>query len=380
MNINCLFFLLLITVSCKSQYNSYYEFAPSDHKENTVTLAQIADDINYISLENQYAISVINHIKITNKSIFLSSVEGVFKFDRDGKMVTKIGSKGRGPGEYIYSNDFAVDDIHETIYIKDRNNIIKVYSKHGIFQREINLQEFVGGIDVIEFYNSSLFVSFYLQFGDSQYNWIIIDTLGSVIKKKDRTIPNFTSNWGAKSGTFYFENKLSYWNPYNDTVFSISPDMSYKISFLFKPGIHRLPKSNFDPENEITRFILIRTLFETSRFLVFRYSYNKMGVIAFIDKKSKKSFVTFVDSFDSGGMVNDLDGCINFQPRSYLNENGREYMIGFLEPYNIKAHVTNFDLKNSTPKYLGEKETFIKMANNLKETDNPVLVLVRLKK
>ena len=40
------------------------------------------------------------------------------------------------------------------------------------------------GIDVIAFYNSKLFVSHFLQFGDSQYDWIIIDTLGTVVKKK----------------------------------------------------------------------------------------------------------------------------------------------------------------------------------------------------
>ena len=69
-----------------------------------------------------------------------------------------------------------------------------------------------------------------------------------------------------------------------------------------------------------------------------------------------------------------------FQPESYYVEDNREYMFGLINPYQIKALVTSIEFKNSTPKYLEKKKEFEKLANSLKETDNPVLMIVRLKK
>jgi hypothetical protein len=372
--------ILFLTFSCNSSKNNLYEFNPRNLDENRITISQIAEDINYIPLDNSYKIRTVSHVEITKNSIFLSSNEGVLKFTHDGKMVRKIGSKGRGPDEYIHCANFTVDDINETVYIKDRGNIIKVFSKYGSYLRSIPLQEIGSGIDVIEFYNSKLFVSYFLQFGDSQYNWIIIDTLGRIIKKKERTIPNFVSNWLEGSSTYKYESQLFYWNPYNDTVFSISQDLSFRPTILFGQGDYRLPKSSFDPVQEITHFMLIRSLFETKRFLVLRYSYNRKGNIALIDKKSKKSFLTYVENFEDGGITNDFDGGINFQPVSYYAEKEQEYMIGFFEPYKLKNHVTSIEFINSIPKYTEYKQKVESLAKSLSETDNPVLMIVRLKK
>jgi len=354
-------------------------FNPDGLVENKITLSQLADDIFYTPLDNSYPVKIVNRIILTQKAIFISSNEGVLKYNRDGKEVRKIGQKGRGPGEYIYSAAFTVDNINETVYIRDRSNVIKVYSESGNYLRDINLREFKGEIDGVEFHNSKLFLSFFLQFGDSQYNWVIIDTLGSIIKQKERTVPCFVSNWSEGSNTYKFNNKLSYWNPYNDTVYSVLPDMNYKASLIFSPGDYRLPKSSFDSEQNITNYMLVRSLFETRRFYVFRYAYNRKGIITLIDKESNKSYVTYVESFESDGLINDIDGYSGFQPVGYYSENQNEYMIGIIEPYVLKKHVTTDDFKNSLPKYPEKKKELEKLANSLKETDNPVLVLVKLK-
>ena len=145
---------------------------------------------------------------MTKYSIFISSEEGILKFNHDGRIVRKIGNKGRGPGEYMYCANFAVDDLFGSVYIKDRDNLIKVYSKNGTYLREIDLQELGSGIDLIEFFNCNLFVSNFLQFGESKHNWIIIDTLGAIIKERERTIPRFVSNWLERSRVYKYDNKL----------------------------------------------------------------------------------------------------------------------------------------------------------------------------
>jgi hypothetical protein len=384
MKIKYLFLLLALTSSCSSEQKDLYEFDPRSLHENRITLAEIADDIIYIPLDNSYPIGVINKLIITNNSIFLNSVGGIVAFNRDGKRARKIGNKGRGPGEYIYSTTFTVDNKHETVYVKDRGNIIKVYSANGNFLRSISLQEILGDIDVIEFFDSRLFVSYFLQFGDAKFNWIVIDTLGNLIIKKERTMPLFWSNWSLGGGTFKFKNKLSYWNPYNDTIFSILPDLTYKASFLLSAGEHRLPRSQFDLDKQFSLYMHLHSIIETSRFLVVEYFY-KNRVIALIDKKSKKSFLTYLekglpDGNQFGGIVNNLDGGTTFQPQSYFAENDQEYMVGLINPYQLRAYVLSNEFKNTTPKYPEKKKELEKLANSLTETDNLVLTLVRLKK
>jgi hypothetical protein len=55
-------------------------------------------------------------------------------------------------------------------------------------------------------------------------------------------------------------------------------------------------------------------------------------------------------------------------------------LISWIDAIKLKAHVTSETFLNSTPKYPEKKKELEKLANSLKETDNPVLMLVKLKK
>ncbi len=379
------FFLLF---SCKSHQNTLYEFDPRKLNQNKITLSEIADDIRYIPMDNSFPMGLIYRPRyFINNSIYISALNtGIMVFDRKGKLLRKIGSIGRGPGEYTSYYQFTVDDKRETVYVLDGSlNLIKVYSKTGVFLRSISLREYGEGVDAIEFYNSKLFISYPLQFFGVKYDWIILDTLGNLVKKKERTIPSFTSNWLIGGGMYKFENRIYHWNPFNDTVFSILPDLNYETSFLISPGEHRLPRSDFDIAKQFSLFFHPYSMFETRRFLVTDYFFKKR-IIALIDKKSNISYLTYLESWKAtvgekliGGIFNDLDGGVMFQPESYYVEDNREYMFGLINPYQIKALVKSNEFKSSIPKYLEKKKELVKLADSLKETDNPVFVLVRMK-
>jgi hypothetical protein len=127
-------------------------------------------------------------------------------------------------------------------------------------------------------------------------------------------------------------------------------------------------------------------MFETKDFLVLVYSYKKKW-IALINKNSKESFLSEVESFGGilgrkqlGGILNDLDGGIMFQPENYYVENDCEYMISWINPYQLKMHIAGNEFLKSVPKYPEKKKELEKVAASLKETDNPVLMMLRLKK
>jgi len=72
-----------------------------------------------------------------------------------------------------------------------------------------------------------------------------------------------------------------------------------------------------------------------------------------------------------------LDGGPGFFPKTIKDDNT---IIGWVDAQKLKSHVASEEFKNSKPKYPGKKKELEKLANSLKETDNPVLVLVSLKK
>lgn len=379
--------LIILLISCKPNDKSLFEFDPSSLKENEITLSEIADDINYIPLDNSFPLASINSAynpNIVNNFIYLNDENiGLLIFGRDGGFLRKVGSKGRGPGEYLYCHEFTINQNTGTVYVYDGDKNIKIYSKNGAFRKSFSLSEYGGSIDVIEIFNSMLFISYQLQYNDDdKYEWIILDTLGNLIKKKVRTIPPFKSNFLAGGGTFIFDQKLNFWNQFIDTVFSFSPDFTYKTNFIFKPGEYRLPKTYIDdPYNQKSLFITMNQLFETKYFLMIRYSfYREKNGFVIIDKKSRESFLSYWSYENYGSITNDLDGGTKFLPRTYLAENRREYLIELIDPYQLKTHVSGNEFKNSLPKYPEKKKELEKLANSLKETDNPVLMIVRLKK
>ena len=73
------------------------------------------------------------------------------------------------------------------------------------------------------------------------------------------------------------------------------------------------------------------------------------------------------------GLVNDLDGGPNIIPISTKDDNT---VVGMMEAIELKAYVASDTFRNSNPKYPKKKEVLEKLANSLKDTDNPVLIMV----
>jgi len=368
---------------CGSPDNNLYKFDPRTFEENSFYLSEIADEVKYVPLDNSIPLGSILNIHFRNNTIYFSSKDiGILAFDRETQQLKLIGTVGKGPGEYLYNNSFTVDENTKTIYILDRGDIIKVFSGTGKFLRSFSLQGY-GVSEAIECYNSRLFVSYALQFENARYKWIVFDTLGNVIEKKGRGIPSFTANYGTNRTAYKFGHRIYYWSNYTDTVFSVLPDLKEEASFIISPGEHRPPRSNLSFEQLMqNKFLNLFTIFETNRFFVIRYYYQK-PTLTLIEKHNQESFMTYLEyDYENclNGIENDIDGGYYFIPEYYFTEKGREYMVGLQYPYQIKARVANDEFKDLIPKNPEKKKELEKLAASLKETDNPVLVLVRLKK
>ena len=371
-----LLFLFLLVMSCGSPDNEIIEVDFEKISDNEITLSAIADDITYVTLDNNYPMSIFYGIEIFNDTIYVDEKDnGMFALDMTGKIIRRYGSRGRGPGEYVYGLRFTIDRDNRILYLLDSKNILK-YSLDGAFLGNISLEKYPGYFSDIKFQGSSI-IAFDFNAGRATYNWIVIDAEGNLIKEKYNSVPPFKSGWGSINNIYEFESSTFYHNVYNDTVFCISPDLSYRTSFLFKPSELRWPRHHVDL-SERFNYILLNLVLETRAFIVLQYYYKK-SYMAFIEKGSGKSYkVTWEE--ENRGIINDLDGGAPFEPKQYFEEDRREYLVGFTQPVDILTRISSGDFSNSAAKYPEKKEALIKLAEEIKETDNSILTIVRLKK
>jgi hypothetical protein len=346
--------------------------------EGEVFLSEFTDDITYIPLDNKILFQHPNRIITTNDRIIIAAFPaGILSYDYNGKLLNRIGSTGRGPGEYRSGMYFTIDSSEKLIYIYDNKRIL-VYNTSGNYINNIlvNEPEYVGDICFFE-------GRFYLAGGPRfDYDWVVYDTLGKLISYKYNELPRFQSGMGSSMGFTLSPEGLNYWNSYNDTIFLIQ-NGSFQPSSYFAQGEFRLPFSDF-PFEDFGKYFYLVTIVSSNNHIFLTYLLDKIIHTSYINKDNGKHYMigsgTDISSFNRPGILNDIDNGPAFPIFFYAKESSEEYLIGWVHAHRLKAHVESEAFRNSTPKYPEKKKELEKLAASLDENDNPVLMLVKLKK
>lgn len=390
MKLIIIFVLIVIFSSCSqsSSEKDIISIDPRTVQESEILLSEIAEDISYISLDNQFPIGIIYSCKFVNNFIYAAiKGVGVVRFTNNGKFDKQYGKIGRGPGEYVYCLSFVVDENNETVYVMDHKiDDVEIYNNEGVHIGNFKLPVDDEGFDFseLEFFNSYIVAAQYLNMGRGKFNWIIFDTIGNKLVEKVNPYPIFKGRLGGLGGLFKYKDKLGYWDEFKDTVYHISPDLSYDAVCIFSPGPHRLPRTSapYNDPNDFfkiwDKFLMSQTFFETNNFFVYLYYFNKTRNLAFIYKKNDEVKALIIEK-ENGGITNDIDNGLPFIPETYFEKDNKEYLISIVNPFALKAYIASQAFKNSTTKYPEKKKALEKLANSLNENDNPVLMLVRLK-
>ena len=136
-------FLFFSCTHSEKSGNTVFHIDPRTFPEAEILLSEIAGDISYIPLANDFPIGIIYSYKITDNFIYAAVKDvGVVQFTKDGKLNKKYGKIGRGPGEYVYCLCFALDEKSGTVYVMDHKmDDLEVYSRSGEHLRNIKLPE-----------------------------------------------------------------------------------------------------------------------------------------------------------------------------------------------------------------------------------------------
>lgn len=344
-----------------------------------------ATDIQYIPLETTKQ-NVLPEIKkiVFGKSFFLThSYANINMFRYNGQFVTKISKEGRGPDEITVAHDIDINLNDETIYLVDGwLQKFLVYNRDGKLMRSFKSPlkvaiNFRITNDGILCYNDN-------NMARTTNSFILIDTLGKVLMN----YPN-TYKWKRKTDPSYgylhenlfyrFNNQLYKKEMYSDTVF-VYRKKAFEPHIIIDVGKLRITpeaRTNSPVAYIIHNFLTPHKLFECGDYIYYEFSYQPDD-----ENKGFSIIASKVNDFrilfdPEKGLINDLDGGPNIMPQTVKDNNT---MVAWIDALRLKNHVSSEAFKNSKPKYPEKKKELEKLANSLKETDNPVLVLVSLKK
>jgi len=350
-------------------------------------------DIEYIPLETNDQ-SVVSHFGLKsvgfkfiscNAFYIIQQYNTILKFRSDGSYVSRIGTIGRGPEEFQMAHDIDIYKENQRLYlVSSWQEKFNVYSESGEFVRSFKIP-FHAPIQ-FRFDKDKILCYFDNLQGNIENSFVVMDTLGKIIKNFPNKYP-FTLNKKGATGVgrenlFYqFNNRLFKKEIYSDTVY-VFENLVFKPHVVIDVGDRLLTpeaRDEYDLFYLSENYISPICLFEFGNYIYYEFAYNiKLGTnrlrYGLIGSKTT-DFQAFINA--EQGLINDLDGGPNIWPKTIKDDNT---IISWVDAFQLKAHVASDAFKNSTPKYPEKKKLLEKLANSLKETDNPVLMIIRLKK
>ena len=158
----------LLILSCsQAQQSELPEFFVDTNQDSSLPLSEIAAEITAIELEltNKSMINPdgIRRILITENNIivadaFVGGTSQVLVFNKEGKFIRSIGSRGQGPGEFRSIQNVAFDEKNKRLFIVSFNpNKIICYHLDGKFLKETRLDH-EGFYPDINYINDELFL------------------------------------------------------------------------------------------------------------------------------------------------------------------------------------------------------------------------------
>ena len=383
--INIVIFYLFAIGCQNSNTNTEFNFKSFELKESPKTTGLSLSElefkvIEYIPLESNdlCLIKSINEIRFGESFFLIKSFNNVLKFNIDGTFSSKIGTIGRGPNEYTDVMDIDINKENQDIYLVSTwQKKFIAYSKEGDFIRAFhcpqNTSNFRITRDGILCYNRNTL-------GNVEASYNLMDFDGSEIKnysnryqwvKSQRDMYVF-----VYENLFYrFNNTLFKKEVYSDTIY-VFEGLNFKPRYVITAGKRLITpeaRSKFNPIYIGKNYIIPFNMFAFGNYIYYEYAIEQKFIFGFIGS-FKDNFTAYINQ--GQGLINDLDGGPNIWPRTIKDDNT---VISWIDAITIKNHVSSKAFKNSTPKYPEKKKELEKLADSLKDTDNPVLVMVSLK-
>lgn len=351
------------------------EIANAFEQREPININDISRDCNYIVLETTNESLIGSNYSVYSDDQYLVAIDRkrILLFDRgSGKFIRTIGNSGSGPDEY--SNTYAKMPYNEEkrVFYADRSRERYEYDINGKLINTRKGPELVYDFVNIDEYTYAAFIDNYM--GDEKNKMIIFNETDSIIK----IFPNYQSfpfnnsiNVFVTNSWFYkLNNQLYFCERFSDTLFTVTPD-SLIPRFVFNKGAHTFPyelrNDMIAPENT---YFFSQNILESSKYLFYTFSFNKKVYTAVYDKKQKNTIVNDYIGESGDGYINNI---YDFVPLELSSINGKGELTCTIDAFKVKQW-----LQTNSEKFEILPEN-IKKLKYVNESDNPVVVIARLK-
>ena len=375
--------IALFLASCSSKQTGSEIIRVNDAKPMQLNLSDYVISLEYVPLEtkSECLIDRNPNFYVLDEHIVVTASQQCLLFDRNGKFIREIGRAGRGPDEYSSAWEGVVNEKKQTVLLSGWGKRIE-YSFNGTVT---NYFPKISYTSVTTHYVSdSILVAGVANFSGNAINKLLLTNHEKVVD----SIPNhqfFTplepNASGGFNGEFYFyryRDDLYYKNMFNDTIFRIK-DRKINPTWIFDMGSYHLPYSimaNLGAlRSEIMKYNLVQNVLEADPFLLFSVQ-RERGDSAFVFDKHKNQVFVMPKEQKLKGFYNDIDGGMPFWP-THINR--KQELVSFLYPDEMKEMLTNEYFGHKNIRDEAANQRLKELIRRLKEEDNPVVVIARLK-
>ena len=382
-------------------------------------LSEFADSVLYIPLETKPGMELDYIFRYSSKDTLVFANDGItcILFSSTGNILQKIGSKGRGPGEYNTPGHLGITSSN-TLLVQNLFKLMEFDYQGGLQQNYIFFYDTIGSTipgSWILLNDSLLFLHVRNDTGDERHKAMIKNLNGRIVSRfpnhiffKPQRIGSLSQS-GISSLDSY-SGKIGFKEAFNDTLFYLGKDLILNPGYVFNMGKYKTSYMDLLNRTAYEReYAYTQDVFETDRFFfltlrglcnAFRRAtpivevetglggqviereswYYKGALLMVVDKTTGKSFLNDIsrseESIFKSGFINDFDGGPRFLPRFRLDENR---LVMPVEAHELKQYIKSDEFREASVLHPEKKKALEELANSLSESDNPVLMVVRMK-
>ena len=335
-----------------------------------IMLNELASDIRYVPLETTDDCLMNNEFYImqyTGEDIITS---GIFHFDKNGKFLNKIGSKGQGPEEYLQGLFAFGDWIYKLLYVQNWTTLT-CYGFDGTFVRSVPTPQLNMGAAGLFDENHIMYSNdFYYADKANPIQLYMVDSQNGKTVSKWRGHLEENKKYGmiltSRDFMYNYDNSLFYKPALENVIFKILSPKKRQLVYKFDCSGKDIDVSadEVDPKKRF-QFLSVYWAKETAQYLFVNYGMKNISRLGIYDKEKK--------TFTNVTIKDNLAGGYDIHPAWTSDDNHllMVYYAGGLLQDNEKRYSTGL-----LPERKKELDELLK---NIKEDDNPVVILVTLK-
>ena len=333
-----------------------------------IMLNELASDIRYVPLETTDDCLMNNEFYImqyTGEDIITS---GIFHFDKNGKFLNKIGSKGQGPEEYLQGL-FAFGDWKNKLLYVQNWTTLTCYGFDGTFVRSIPTPQLNMGAAGL-FDENHILYSNDIYYADkaNPIQLYMVDSQNGKTVSKWRGHLEENKKYGmiltSRDFMYNYDNSLFYKPALENVIFKILSPKKRQLVYKFDCSGKDIDVSadEVDPKKRF-QFLSVYWAKETAQYLFVNYGMKNISRLGIYDKEKK--------TFTNVTIKDNLAGGYDIHP-AWTSDDNHLLMV-----YYAGGLLQDKEKRYSTGLLPERKKD--ELLKNIKEDDNPVVILVTLK-